>query len=277
MNASPRTLNDAVARLQDDPELIPIAGCTDLMVVGASDTAKRYLDLLQIEELRGIQRAGDTLHIGATTTFREIGASEVVGKQLPILAEVASVVGGWQIQNRATVGGNMVNASPAGDSLPVLLALGATVVLAGASGERRVPYDQFHLDYRKTALRSGELVSRLIVPLPPPGSVQRFRKVGTRAAQSISKVVVALSAHREGRELSQVRLGAGSVAALPVRLTATEERCEGADLGPALADVAATTASSEVQPIDDVRSTAEYRRWVLGRVVRRMILSIEPE
>jgi CO/xanthine dehydrogenase FAD-binding subunit len=272
---TPRRLEDAVALLAREPDLMPIAGCTDLMVTPPA-RATRCLDLLRIDELRGIASEGAFVRIGATTTFAQIGASPLIQQRLPALAEAASMVGGWQIQNRATVGGNVVNASPAGDSLPVLLALGATVVIAGVDGQRQVPYDQFHVAYRKTALRPGELVAWLLVPTPDPDAVQFFRKVGTRAAQAISKVVVAMVTGRDGSRLVDVRLAAGSVAPTPVRLTRTEKLCEGEPADLQLAERAAVCARDEVQPIDDVRSTAEYRRWVLGQVVRRMLLSISP-
>lgn len=272
---SPRTLEEAVAQLAREPDLLPIAGCTDLMV-GRPRGIERYLDLLRIDELRGIHAEGAFVRIGATTTFAQMADSSLIQQRLPALAEAASVIGGWQIQNRATVGGNMVNASPAGDSLPVLLALGATVVIAGVEGQRQVPYDEFHVGYRRTALRAGELVASLLVPLPDPDAVQFFRKVGTRAAQAISKVVVAMVTGRDGSRLVDVRIAAGSVAPTPIRLTRTESLCEGEPADLQLADRAAVAAQDEVQPIDDVRSTAEYRRWVLGQVVRRMLLSISP-
>jgi len=270
---SPPSLAEAVRILGEHPDLVPVAGCTDLMV-GEPETRLGFpgvLDLNRIPEIRGIEETGAGVRIGAATTFTEIGAHPGIRERYPILAEAASVVGGWQIQNRATLGGNMANASPAGDSLPVLLALGATAVLAGAGGERRVPYDEFHVGYRKTALGPGEIVAR--VELPPPPEVQRFRKVGTREAQAISKVVVALAASRERGRLAGVRIGAGSVAATPVRLRAAEAACEGGSVDETLAERAGKAAAGEVVPIDDVRSTADYRRFALERVVRRMVLT----
>jgi CO/xanthine dehydrogenase FAD-binding subunit len=190
------------------------------------------------------------------------------------LVQAAATIGAWQIQNRATLGGNIANASPAGDSLPVLLALGAELVVASARGERRLAYDAFHTGYRQSALAPGELIVRVRVPRARPRAVGAFRKVGTRAAQSISKVVVAFAAERDGASLRHVRLAAGSVAPTPVRLGPAEAACEGATVSLELAERAAALAASAVSPIDDVRSTAEYRRWVLGQVVRRMIVDL---
>jgi CO/xanthine dehydrogenase FAD-binding subunit len=232
------------------------------------------LDLLQIQEIRGIRRSDERIEIGATTTFAEIGRSELVRDRLPALAEAARVVGGWQIQNRATIGGNIINASPAGDSLPALLVLDAQVVLAGPAGEREIPFSSFYSGYRQTTMSQGELLVRVVMPDPPPGQRQYFRKVGTREAQAISKVVVALVGRVEGAVITELRAAAGSVAATPVRLKSVEETAVGRQVGLETADLLGRLASESVDPIDDVRSTAAYRRHVLGRVIRRMVLEL---
>jgi CO/xanthine dehydrogenase FAD-binding subunit len=236
----------------------------------------RVIDLLGIPELRGIREVDGSVEIGATTTFSEIRRSELILETFPILATAAGQVGGWQIQNRATLGGNVANASPAGDSLPVLLALNAVIVAAGPRGLREIPYDAFHTGYRKTALDPGEIVARVRLPRPSPGSVQAFRKVGTREAQAISKVVVALVLSKDGDQIADLRLAAGSVAPTPIRLSAAEDAVRGMVLGPEAADLAGREAAREVKPIDDVRSTADYRRFALERVVRRMVLALTP-
>ncbi len=276
--ASPRSLDAAVAALAADPGLVPMAGCTDLMVgtaAGGETTLKGrasgVLDVHRIPELSGIRSDARGLDIGAAVTFSELRASSEVARVCPILAQAAAVVGGWQIQNRATIGGNVANASPAGDSLPALLALDARVVVTGPGGSREVPYDQFHVAYRRTALLPGELIVRILVPAQPSGTVQRFRKVGTREAQAISKVVVALSARLEAGTIAELRLAAGSVAPTPIRLRAAERAAAGAPAGGATAARVARAAAAEVQPIDDVRSTAAYRAFALERVVRRMV------
>jgi len=281
---SPTSLQSALRRLREDPSLTPLAGCTDWMVQGAVERMQRVgvLDLLRIEELRGIRELGkgDEIHgapakgfkgvrIGATTSFSQIREHPLVREHYPILAEAASQIGGRQIQNRATVGGNMVNASPAGDSLPVLLAFNAEVEIAGLEGTRRVAYDSFYTGYRATVLQPGELLSAVLLPSVP--SYQRFKKVGTRRAQAISKVVLALCAQRGKDGWSQMRIAAGSVAPTPVRLRKAEAVCEGAPIGIETALEAAEAARGEVTPIDDIRSTAHYRRFALARVLRRML------
>ena len=272
---SPTSLDEALGVLADKAlGAVPVAGCTDLMVAdratGRSHAA--VVDLLRIPELQGIVLSAEHVDIGAACTFTAIRHDEGVRAELPILAEAAAGIGGWQIQNRATIGGNVANASPAGDSLPVLLALDAELVLASSEGERTIPYLSMHTGYRQTALRPGEIVVRVRVPRPTPGTVQLYRKVGTREAQAISKLAVAFVARRDDARLNSVRLGAASVAAVPVRLSAAEQALEGKAPGPETAEAAAAAAGAEVSPIDDVRSTAEYRRFVLSRVVRRLVL-----
>jgi CO/xanthine dehydrogenase FAD-binding subunit len=271
----PTTLAAALAALARRPGMLPLAGGTDAMVAPAPRRAavEAVLDLLAIPELRGIREVAGGIEIGAATSFTAVASSPLVAGSYPALAAAAAQVGGWQIQNRATIGGNMANASPAGDALPVLLALGATVIVAAAGGEREIPYDEFHVGYRRTALAAGELIARVRLPRPAAGSRQAFCKVGTRQAQAISKVAVAMLGLAAGGEVRQLRLAAASVAPTPVRLRAAEEAAIGRRVGDA-AERAARAAAGEVEPIDDVRSTAEYRRFALAAVVRRMVLEL---
>jgi CO/xanthine dehydrogenase FAD-binding subunit len=274
---SPRSLDDALGRLAADPGLVPIAGCTDLLVAPplARAAMERVLDLTRIAELQGFEpTAGGGLAIGAATPFTAIRHQPAVRERYPALAAAAAVIGGWQIQNRATLGGNAANASPAGDSLPVLLALDATLDCAGPQGRREIPYRDFHTGYRQTALRPGELIVRVLLPPRQAGGRQGCRKVGTRAALAISTVVVAAAARIEGGRFAELRLAAGSVAPVPVRRAAAEAAAVGEPADAATAERVAAAAAAEVEPIDDVRSTAEYRSWVLGRVVRRLLLEL---
>lgn len=285
---SPASLDEALRQLAKTPDLRPVAGCTDLLVTDRSGRARmdRVLDLLSVPELRGVREISTDggaggVEIGATTTFTALRRSAVIRESYPALAEAAGVIGGWQIQNRATIGGNVCNASPAGDSLPVLLVLGATVRIAGPRGRREIPYDDFHTGYRRTALEAGEIVTGFRLPAvartaPDAGVRQLFRKVGTREAQAISKVVVALTARVDEGTIRELRLAAGSVAPTPIRIPAAEKEATGRPVAPATADRIAEAAAAAVTPIDDVRSTADYRRFALDRVVRRMILSLAP-
>jgi CO/xanthine dehydrogenase FAD-binding subunit len=253
----PRTLTDALRMLRDEGPLTPLAGCTDVYVNLNSGTGPngRFLNLWPLDALRGIRRRGAALSIGALTTYTDLRRSPLVSRHVPMLAAAAREVGGVQIQNRGTIGGNVVNASPAGDTLPVLAAADATLVLGSASGRRRVPFAAFYTGYRKTALRPDELL--LAVEIPPVAGRQLFRKVGTRAAQAISKVVMAAVLG------PAVRIALGSVGPTVLRARRTEELLAS---GASIAD-ARRALLEEIAPIDDLRSTAEYRRRVCGNLL----------
>ena len=275
--SSPGDLAEALAILAEAPTR-PIAGGTDLMVALTGELGEppdRMLDLWRLDELRGIALDGDVVSLGALTTYTDIRRSAVCREHLPVLVEAAATIGAAQIQNRGTIGGNVVNASPAGDTLPVLLAADALFVLGSVRGERVVPAGAFWPAYRRTALAPDELLLRVRIPLLA-GRELRFRKVGTRRAQSISKVVLALGWRdagpaTPGAPWTDVRLALGSVAPTPVRATATEAVLEGRPPVPETADLAAETLAAELAPIDDVRSTAEYRRLVAARVLHRLV------
>lgn len=273
---SPRELAEAL-RLLGDPDLaaVPLAGGTDLMVGLHTHAAPgAVVDVSRLAELRGVRLDGAVLDVGAAVTFAELGRDPLVLRHAPMLAQAARQVGAWQIQNRATLGGNIGTASPAGDSLPVLLALGAEIECASTRGSRRVVAASLHRGYRQLALERDELIVRVRMPRRRREVVQVFRKVGTRAAQAVSKVVVAFAFARDAARLRDVRLAAGSVAPTPVRLVTAEQACEGARPSAALAAAAAALARAGVSPIDDVRSSAAYRRWVVGRLVERLILDV---
>jgi CO/xanthine dehydrogenase FAD-binding subunit len=278
LTASPRRLDEAYALLADveGPPWRPLAGGTDLMVQLTGEIGEppeRVLDIWALDELRGIRLDGDALVVGALTTYTEIRRSPIVMEVLPALADAAATIGAAQIQNRGTIGGNAVNASPAGDTLPVLLATDAEFVLGSANGERSVPASAFWPAYRSTARRDDELLLRIRIPLGP-GRELRFRKIGTRRAQAISKVVMALAWRTDadrGGPWRDVRLALGSVAATPIRAPATESLLQGATPTRETATAAAESLTAEISPIDDVRSTADYRRAVAGRVLHRLI------
>jgi CO/xanthine dehydrogenase FAD-binding subunit len=270
---TPRTLFEAYALLAAGPTR-PIAGGTDLMVQISGELGpvpERMLDLSRIEALQGIDLTDGGLVVGAATTYTEIRRSALCQDHLPALVEAAATIGAAQIQNRGTLGGNIANASPAGDTLPVLLAADAVVLVGGQRGEREIAAADFFTGYRQIALDPDELILQVRFPLPP-GREVRFRKVGTRRAQAISKVVLALAWRDLGAAgWADVRVALGSVAAVPIRATATESVLDGSRPTPQVADLAAETLAGELSPIDDVRSTAEYRRTVAARVLHRLL------
>ncbi len=255
----PKSVEQALRSMADDPSLIPIAGCTDVFVGLNAGTfpGTRFLDLWPLEELREIGVRNGAISIGALATHAMIQESAAVTSRVPILAAACREIGGVQIQNRGTLGGNVANGSPAGDTLPVLAVAEALVVLRSAAGERRIPFNAFFTGYRKTVRRPDELI--VAFELPPLVDVQWFRKVGTRAAQAISKVVMAVV----GGE--RPRIAIGSVGPTIIRCTKTEAALAGG----ATFDEASHVLEAEVQPIDDIRSTASYRRRVCGNLLRR--------
>ena len=248
--------------LRDEGPLTPLAGCTDLYVALNFGTlqATRFLDLWGLDALRTIEGRHRTLWIGALVTYTDLIKSWLVNQQVPMLAAAAREVGGVQIQNRGTIGGNVVNASPAGDTLPVLAAVDAIVVLQSTDGMRRVPITEFFTGYRQTVRRDDELVVAL--EIPQVQGRQYFRKVGTRAAQAIAKVVIAAVAG------APPRIALGSVAPTVIRAGRTEAAlADGASI-----EEAQRTLAEEISPIDDLRSTAEYRRRVAANLLARFLL-----
>ena len=276
----PGTLEGALTLLAEPPggdPLTILAGGTDLMVLlGAKVIAPRaILDISPLDELRGVRLLENgQLEIGALVTFAELGASTLVREHAPLLAEAAMTVGAAQIQARATLGGNVANASPAGDSLPVLLAQGADVVLREAGGERTADFDGFYAGYRQPDVRPGELIVGFRLHALPAGARCRFRKVGTRLAQAISKVAVASVGRldADGR-IDHLSLAAGSVAAVPVRLRTAEAVGVGKTPEEAAEPIVEAVAA-DVTPIDDIRSTAEYRQAVTARLVARFVAEL---
>ena len=276
-SVSPASLAEAYALLAeaDGGAWRPLAGGTDLMVTMTGEIGEppsRVLDIWALDELRGIRGEADALVIGALTTYTDLRGSPEVTELAPGLAEAAATIGAAQIQNRGTLGGNVVNASPAGDTLPVLLALDAEMVLGSTRGERTVAASDFWPSYRTTARRDDELLLRIRIPRVE-GRQVRFRKIGTRRAQAISKVVMALAWRSTGDDApwSHVRLAMGSVAATTIRVPVVESVLEGAMPTSETADAATAALTTAIQPIDDVRSTAAYRRLVAGRVLHRLI------
>jgi xanthine dehydrogenase small subunit len=253
-----RSLDDALRILHAEART-PIAGATDLYVALNFGTlpSRRFVDIWPLRELREISRHDGVLRIGALASYTAIQHSTYVRAWLPMLAEAASQIGGVQIQNRGTLGGNVANGSPAGDSLPVLAAADAVVVLQSVSGERQVPLVGFYTGYRRSVMRADELI--VAIDVPAVEGAQWFRKVGTRAAQAISKVVIA--AVRSAKP----RIALGSVAPTVIRLP----RTEAALAAGATIDDATHVLAEEIQPIDDLRSTAEYRRYVSANLLRR--------
>ena len=239
-----------------------MAGATDVYVALNFGTfaPRRFLDIWALDELRTISRHENTLVIGALTSYTALMQSHLVQEHVPILVEASRLVGGVQIQNRGTLGGNIANGSPAADGVPVLAATDAFVVLRSAGGERKVPINGFYTGYRQTVMRPDELI--VAIEIPHVEGTQWFRKVRTRAAQAISKVVIAAV------RSPTPRIALGSVGPTVVRVPKTERAlADGVSI-----DEAAEILGQEIVPIDDIRSTADYRRRVSMNLLRRFWL-----
>jgi CO/xanthine dehydrogenase FAD-binding subunit len=271
---SPRTLEEAYAALAADPGGIKLlAGGTDLFVLANAGLldAERFLDLWALDELRGIIDEGDSVRLGALTTYTQLIRSPLVGAHAPALVEASRTVGAAQIQNRGTLGGNVVNASPAGDTLPVLAACDAVLEVGGPRGERLIPFHAFYTGYRRTVLAPDEILLAVRLPKPRPDERTFFFKVGTRRAQAISKVVLALRINACGSSIREVAIGLGSLAPTVIRAPRTEALLRRTELTPDLARQAQLLLTQEVMPIDDLRSTAHYRRTVTGNLLARAL------
>jgi CO/xanthine dehydrogenase FAD-binding subunit len=270
----PASLAETLTILSSEPGVwTPFAGGTDLMVVYNAGRLKttRFLDLSRLSELHGIQEDGTSLAFGALTTFTEIRDGRAVHQHFPNLVKSARATGALAIQNRGTLGGNIVNASPAADTPPSLLAYGAELELVSPRGLRRVAYDRFHQGYKRMDLAADELVVRILVPKPISRSFHYFRKVGTRQAQAISKVCLAAHACIEDGAVVALRIGLGSVAPTPVRARHAEAAIVGRPLTALPLEAAREALLLDMSPIDDIRASAHYRSVVTQNVLGQML------
>jgi len=266
----PRDLGEALDARAAHPDWMVLAGATDLMVsAGHRPEPAGILDLWRLRELCGIEAGEGAVAIGAGATWSEVERHPVIRERLAPLALAAREIGALQIQARATLGGNVGTSSPVGDSLPVLLALDATLEVASARGRRRVPYREWCTGYRTTQLGPDELIVSATLPLPGASTRTTWRKVGTRRAQSISKVMGAAAIELDGDTVVAARVALGAVADRPIRIAAVEDAVRGQRLGPAAAEAARAALRAAIRPIDDVRSTAAYRRQTAENLVAR--------
>jgi CO/xanthine dehydrogenase FAD-binding subunit len=259
---TPRALDEALDLLAREPGVWrPFAGGTDLMVLLEAGKLphRNYLNIWNLPELRGIEVTETHVTLGALTTYTEVQHHEILRTEFPMLCQAASETGGLAIQNRGTLGGNVVNASPAADSPPALLAYDAELELISSQGARRLPYQGFHTGYKQMTMRPDELLARIRLPRTTAGLRQYYRKVGTRKAQAISKVCFAAVARIDGAHLTDLRIALGSVAPIPIRCVETEAALRGTRIDQALVGTGKIALSAEIAPIDDIRSTRDYR------------------
>lgn len=271
---APANLKSILSILADEPgSWRPIAGGTDLMVQYAAGNlaARKLVSIWGLRELRHIDVLPDEVRIGAGSTYTDLRANAIIQSEFPLLSTAASWTGGIANQNRGTIGGNIVNASPAADSLPALLVYEAELILVSVRGERRVPYATFHTGYRKTKLEPDELILEVSLQRRYSEYHTYGRKVGPRNAQAISKVCVAALARLADGVVDDIRIAMGSVAPIPLRLKETESAIRGSRIDSTLVSMAKQKAAVEIQAIDDIRSTARYRTAVAGNLVAEFL------
>lgn len=274
---SPKSLDAVLQILADSPDrYTPIAGGTELMVaLGAGRLQPRKLiSLWNLAELRFIEETPDAIIIGAGTTFTDIRNNPAINRELSLLSQAASWTGSIANQNRGTLGGNIVNASPAADSPPALLAYDAILTIVSARGTRTIPYRDFHLSYKKTALAPDELLHSITISRNLSCYKAYIRKVGTRNAQAISKVAIAAIASVKIGVIEDIRIGGASLRETPIRLLVTEQLLVNQRITPETIADARSAVLREVMPIDDIRSTAKYRAAVAANLIEEFLLTL---
>lgn len=268
--ARPQTLPDALALLAGGKARV-LAGGTDLYpATQAQDLAGPVLDLTAIPQLSGITRSDDGLRIGAATTWTDI-AETALPPALLALQQAARQVGGRQIQNAGTIGGNLCNASPAADGIPPLLTLDAQVDLVSASATRHLPLSTFLLGPRRTAIGPDELLTAIHIPAHALTGTSRFLKLGARAHLVISIVMVAARLMLNGNRIATAQLAVGVCGPVATRLPTLEARLAGLTLPEAAATITPDSLTPALSPIDDIRATAAYRREAAAELLRRAV------
>lgn len=277
---APGSLGAVLELIAGEPgKWMPIAGGTELMVAHAAGRlgAHHLVSLWGIPELRFVETDSDHLSIGAGSTFRDLRTHPTIIAEFPLLAKAASWIGAIANQARATLGGNLVNGSPAADSSPALLVYEAQIELVSIRGSKMIPYSDFHTGYKRTALAPDELLRAIHLPRRFSQHRQYLRKVGTRRAMAVAKVAIAGTALLDGAVIKEVLLAAASLAPFPVRLRGAEDAICGSKVLPERIRAARTALFKEIVPIDDIRSTAEYRSRVAANLLEEFLLSLVAE
>ena len=267
--ATPTTLSELLRLRAAHPQALIAAGTTDvgLWVTKQHRRFGQIIDVTRVTELRRIERGAHSLSIGAAASLTE--AFDALAESRPQLKPFFDRFAGLPVRESGTLGGNVANGSPIGDSMPLLIALGATLVLASTRGERTLPIEDFYLAYRKTALAPDEVLARIEVPQPTPHEWLRADKISKRFEDDISAVCLAVALQVENGVIHSVRIGACGVAAVPARAIKTEAALAGQQCAEAIFDAAATVLEAEFKPLSDMRASSAYRRAVLGNLLRR--------
>jgi len=274
---TPASLADALALLENEPGVWkPFAGGTDLMVLLEAGRLvhRNYINIWGLHELRGIEATDTHITLGALTTYTDVQANPILRGEFPMLCQAASETGGLAIQNRGTLGGNIVNASPAADSPPALLVYDAEIELVSKRGSRWLPYQGFHTGYKEMQIEHDELLARIRMPRNTADLAHYYRKVGTRKAQAISKVCFAAVGKTDDGQIADTRIAVGSVAPIVLRCVQTENTLRGHKLDDETIRTACETLVREISPIDDIRSTAKYRLQIAKNLLVDFLATI---
>lgn len=276
---TPANLDEALAMLAREPgEWKPFAGGTDLMVLMEAGKLahRKFFSIRQLKELGGIEETAEHITLGALTTYTELQSNTIMQREFPMLCRAASETGAIAIQNRGTLGGNIANASPAADSPPALIVYGAEIELISEKGARWIPYEGFHTGYKQMLMRADELISRIRLPRAHEEGAWKhyYRKVGTRKAQAISKICFAAVGRLKGDSIEDVRIALGSVAPTVISCTNTAASLRGRKLDKEIFAEAQKELTKEVAPIDDLRSTADYRLRVSLNLLEDFLSSL---
>ena len=274
---TPASLADVLALLTREPGVWkPFAGGTDLMVLLEAGKLphRNYINLWPLDELRGIEVSESHVTLCALTTYTDVQEHPILRGEFPMLCQAASETGGLAIQNRGTLGGNIINASPAADSPPALLAYDAEIELISTGGSRWLSYHGFHTGYKQMQLGANELLARIRLPRNTAGVTHYYRKVGTRKAQAISKVCLAATARLNDGQIAETRIAVGSVAPIVVRCVQTEDALRGRKPDAETIASAGAVLVREISPIDDIRSTADYRLQVTKNLLTDFVLAL---
>ncbi len=262
----PRTMKEALALAQELPDARYIAGGTDILVKmrkRAMAAPPALISLRNIPELRAIDAGAEEIRIGAGVALWDVERHSAIRELFPALIDSIAVLGSRQIREVATLAGNLCNASPGADTAPPLLVYDARVAVESAAGRREIAMDEFFKGPGKTALEPGEIVTAVILPAPPRGSRAAFLR-RARIKMDIATVILAMRLSLDGNTCTAARVAAGAVAPVPLRLRKAEQKLVGSELGDDVLGAARALAMEEVAPITDVRSTAEYRRHLIG-------------
>ena len=251
----------------------PMAGGTDLMVLFNAGRLpyRRLVSIAKLEELTAIGVSPDAVTIGAAVTYSTVQRHPLLQTEFPLLCQAASWTGGIANQNRGTLGGNIANASPAADTPPALLVYDAELELTSEEGSRRIPYSQFHTGYKVMQSRADELLAKIHLPRRHRTLIQYGRKVGARRAQAISKVCFNAVAEVDLSIIQYIRIALGSVAPVPLRCLKVEAALAGQKITGGLIAHARELIAQEIQPIDDIRSTARYRSVVTQNLLSEFL------